>query len=64
MTASDRGIVTTREPPKTAEERLMVAVRVRPLQDDTHRVLHVLNEKVGNEGLIKSWYFLYKLNLK
>lgn len=33
--------------PKTAEEHLMVAVRVRPLKgDETHRCLHVLNNKV------------------
>lgn len=44
--------------PKSAEERLMVAVRVRPLKaDESGRALHVLNSKVFIEIYI--YYCLF-----
>lgn len=46
-TPSSSGSDTTR-PAISAEERLMVAVRIRPLrQDESARVLHALDKKVG-----------------
>lgn len=37
----------------SAEERLMVAVRIRPLRgDESQRVLHAVNKKVRSGGIL------------
>lgn len=47
QTPSTSGSDETKAPPKTAEERLMVAVRVRPLKaDEPQRVLYAIDKKV------------------
>lgn len=47
-TPSSSGSDTSRPPIKSAEERLMVAVRVRPLKnDESHRVLYAADKKVS-----------------
>lgn len=39
---------TSRKIPKTAEEKLMVAIRIRPLkQDEPQRCLYAINKKVN-----------------
>lgn len=52
-TPSSSGSDTSRPPLKPAEERLMVAVRVRPLKnDEPHRVLYAADRKVIFEGIL------------
>lgn len=47
-TPSSSGSDSSRPPLKTAEERLMVAVRIRPLKsEEGPRILYAMNKKVS-----------------
>lgn len=49
QTPSSSGSDDPKAPPKSAEERLMVAVRIRPLNsDEPNRVLYASSKKVSS----------------
>lgn len=53
-TPSSSGSDSSRPSLKSADERLMVAVRIRPLKaDEPQRVLYAVNKKVSTRGFIR-----------
>lgn len=60
-TPSSSGSDTSKRPLKSSEERLMVAVRIRPLKsDEPHRALYAVDKKVKNfffDILVKNYFF-------